>query len=347
LSNSRSSGLALPLLLLFLLALSAFGHSALLLSRRELQAVWAYRHYSRASAAAEIGLRLAWGASPDSLGGRVPWTERLLVDGETEDGLLFRGTRRWLDQEYFLLEGIGGSRGWEGEQRAAWIGWTPAPGARVRAFLSHVQGTSAAEEPSVRFPLGPEAAALPAGWPPSACDPHRPVQDTLLAEAGLALFPEKTPKDPRGETAFDGASHVPSLGLLSGPTLLSFLRGQSKAEMAFALEDGSGCPGSGSPTLYGTPGDFVATSGRICGLIVVGGNFSLGGDATFQGLALVGGDVRLHQKARFEGMLRAGNRFFQMDEASFRVSFCPVLRAVDWLSVSMRPILVELAGRGP
>lgn len=137
--HSGSEGLALPLLLLLLMALSAFGHSVLLLSRRELQATWAYRHLARAEAAAEIGLRLAWAIPLDSRTLRVPWVEEVLVHGETEDGLLYRGTRRWLNSEFFLVEGIGRSRGWEGEQRTAWVGWTRAPTIRVRAFLTAIE----------------------------------------------------------------------------------------------------------------------------------------------------------------------------------------------------------------
>ena len=129
-------GFALPLLILLLLALSAFGHGALLLSRRELQAVWAYRHFARAEAAAQIGVRLAWDVQPDSVSERVLWIERTLVEGQTEDGLLFRGTRRWLNQDIFLVEGIGKSRGWPGEKRVTWVGMASAPNVRMGAFLS-------------------------------------------------------------------------------------------------------------------------------------------------------------------------------------------------------------------
>jgi hypothetical protein len=85
---------------------------------------------------------LAWGIRPDSLESRIPWTKELLVEGQTEEGLLYRGTRLWLTSEFFLVEGIGGSRGWKGEQRVAWIGWTKAPAARVRAFLSMAHAAS-------------------------------------------------------------------------------------------------------------------------------------------------------------------------------------------------------------
>jgi hypothetical protein len=80
--------------------------------------------------------------------------------------------------------------------------------------------------------------------------------------------------------------------------------------------------------------------------MVVGGNFSLGGNATFQGLALVGGDMIVREKAKFEGMFRTGNRFFQTTDASFRPSFCPVFRALDLIPVLKRSIVVDSGFRG-
>jgi hypothetical protein len=268
----------------------------------------------------------------------------LLVDGRTEDGLLFQGTRRWLNDEYFLVEGIGGSHGWEGKQREAWIGWTVAPAARVRAFLSYAGLNEDSEEPLPGVPVDPLAADDPEGWPSSLCDPYRPLLDTLVAEGRTYFLSEGDPAfrgDPVGRDPADPGAALPSIGLWSGQSLLSLISEEVETGARSVPANSLGCSDSARPVLSGTLGTLSLSSGRFCGLMVVGGDFRLGGDAKFQGLALVGGDMILQEDANFEGMLKVGNRFFQRDRASFRLSFCPVVRALDQIPALMRPILVK------
>ncbi len=335
------SGLALPLLLLLLLALSAFGHGALLLARRELQAVWAYGHFARAKAAAEIGLRLAWSVPHDSAGARPPLVEQDLVDGQTEDGLQYRGTRRWLDTEFFLLEGIGGSRGWVGEYRSGWIGWTMVPAKRIQAFLAALEAGESVEGMGDPDPPGLKSATLPEDWPGGACESYEPLLDSLLLEWSPLAFTINEPEEERGTRP---GSSIPGLGPLSGTALLSLSTEAMTLEGRSRLDAPLGCPDSGGPVLTGTAGDLRLDGGRLCGLLLVGGSLELGGSATFQGLALVGGDMILRGRAKVEGMARVRNRFFRRDEAAFRASFCPVLRALDQIPSLRHPILVGPAG---
>jgi len=141
-------GVALPLVLLLLLALTGLANGALVLSRRELQATWSQRHIARATQALEIARRLASAVPLDAVEARTPWEARPLVEGETPDGLVYAASRRWLDPEFYLLEVRGGSRGWEGMREAIWVGWSVHPSARARAFLSVDPGevTGAGEE---------------------------------------------------------------------------------------------------------------------------------------------------------------------------------------------------------
>jgi hypothetical protein len=152
--SSPPPGMALPLVLLLLLALAAFGHGALLLSQRELRATWAFRSLVQAEQAAEIGLRLALEISPDQDVSRTPWTAHGLLSGETEDGLIYEASRRWLSDEFYLLEGRGRIRDWVGEREIGWIGWSRFPGVRLETFLGAAGGVST-------LPINPDSTRFP------------------------------------------------------------------------------------------------------------------------------------------------------------------------------------------
>jgi hypothetical protein len=138
--------MALPLVLLLLMALTAFGHGALLLSLRELRATWAFRNLVRANQAAEIALHLALQAPEIADEDRSPWVLNPLVSGETEDGMLYEAGRRWLTDEFFLMEGRGRIQGWVGERTMIWLGWSGHPPTRMRAFLSTKEGGAGSGE---------------------------------------------------------------------------------------------------------------------------------------------------------------------------------------------------------
>ena len=108
------AGVALPLLLVLLLALTLLAHGALLLAQQELRASESYLHVVRSSLAAEGAIqRVAGGASmlpgPRRNGEVIP-----LFSGWIDDALWHEGVLRWLGPEFFFLEGGGRSRGWPG-----------------------------------------------------------------------------------------------------------------------------------------------------------------------------------------------------------------------------------------
>jgi hypothetical protein len=152
--TANRCGVALPLVLLLLMALTFLAHGALVLSQRELQATWAQRHLVRATNATQIGRRLALARLPDSLEPRIPWEARVLVDGQTPDRLIYSASHRWLNSEFFLLEVLGRSGGWEGRRRAIWVGWSRYPGVHLRAFLSAPPGRDDGSEtgPALKAP---------------------------------------------------------------------------------------------------------------------------------------------------------------------------------------------------
>ncbi len=333
-------GTALALMLLLMLLLTVLGHGVLLLSMRELQATWAFRHALRAGEAAEAGLWLAVEGGASLPEERTPWIPHVLVSGETPDGITFRAVLRWLDDEFFLLEGVGGSRGWVGERRAGWVGWSLHPLARLAAFGAAAEvrgavvlhGEARVEADGFREP--------PEGWPDPLCSGYEEVLDSLFPGGtlpALGPLPELQPEEiPDGDS-------IPHLGLLRGAELLERAGdggGSESGSGSLPADAAWGCPqGSGPPAFLGTPDSFYLEQGRICGILVVGRDLRLAGDARVHGLVLVAGDLHLEEGAALEGMARVGGGLRLADAALFRSSACPVLRALEEVSVLKEPLL--------
>ncbi len=332
-------GMALPLILLLLLALTAFGHGALMLSRRELQATWAFRNLVRAGQAAELGLRLALEVTPDPAEDRTPWVANPLLSGETDDGLVYGVSRRWLDGEFFLLEGWGGTRGWVGARKTGWIGWSLFPRVRMRAFLAAAEvGSELVQEDRGSLGLG-EFLRPPDGWSASECEAYRSLLDSL--SSGGPLPPVAVGVRMEVSQVAPGSS-IPSLGLLTGAELL--LRAEKRGQEALpASSRGTirGCPDTGGPVFVGTPGTFTLSGGRLCGLLVTGGDLRISGDAKFQGLALVGGNLILEDQATFEGFARVRKSLHLRGEGVFSGSACASLRALTGVPALGPPLLIQ------
>ena len=332
-----AGGMALPLMLLLLLALTALGHGALLLSMRELQATWAFRHAVRAGEAAGGGAWMALhegGLLPED---RTPWIPHVLLSGETSDGVIYGAELRWLDGEFFLLEGVGGSRGWVGERRAGWTGWSLQPKVRLGAFEAGV-------EVGAGYVLGGEARvesgaflAPPDGWPEASCSGYREVFDSLFPWGGLPVLGGLPAAPP---AAYGEGESIPPLGLLSGQDLLERAGAAvSSGSGALPVDPLRGCPGRGEPPVFeGTRSSLRLDQGRLCGILVVGGDLRLAGDVRIQGLVLVGGDLILEADAVLEGMARVGGVLRVQDSAVLRISACPVLRAMEEVGALADPV---------
>ncbi|NNM05833.1 MAG: hypothetical protein HKO65_12155 [Gemmatimonadetes bacterium] len=331
--------MALPVLLLLMMALTAIGHGALVLSDRELQATWAFRHFLRAETAAKLGLALAWAIPSDTVGERTPWVEETLVDGQTSTGLHFKGIRRWIGPEFFLLEGVGRTEGWRGERRTAWIGWVLSPTVRVRALLA--ADSSGSEMARAGVPRGPgeELWRTPQGWSTTECDLFKSSQKELDRGASPGMV---APVFGTHRAGMEVEDPGPSLGLLSLSRLLLLSEESELPHRGEPSSDGSrGCPPDDDPVFLGSTGDILLRNGRHCGLLVTAGDLRLAGDSRFQGLAVVGGDLILENGGDFEGLAEVRNRFFQAEDASFRPSLCPVLRALAEIPTLQKPIMVE------
>ncbi len=345
-----TEGMALVLALLLLLALTALSHGTLVLARREMQTSWAFRHARGAEEASEAALRLASGEPSAFRAERPLWERRLVVSGETGDGLGYRGFVRWLDPEFFLLEGWGTSRGWDGTRRSTWVGWSLAPVARIAAFEAAVEigGTVNVGSPGLLDVDDP--TAVPEGWTALDCDGYTPVMDSLLARGNLR--PWGPLGDVEGPSDEDDAPG-PMLGLLTLGELLersgaerSSSDGEREPPYVPSSPDSvTGCPGAGEPAFRGFDGSLTLEGGRVCGLLVVAGDLRLRGNATLQGLALVGGSLAVEESAGVEGMAQVGGDLLISSGGRFAGSLCSSLRALSGIDVLLDPVVLRRGRR--
>ena len=324
--RSRPDGMALPLVLLLLLALTALGHGTLLLARRELSTVWAFRHAIRAGQAAEASLKTD--ALPEYLflGQRVPWIGHSLGKAETGDGLKMEKVFRWLDQEFFLLEGTGGSRGWKGERRRALVGWSLDPEARLGAFSAAFEVGGGPGQGSDVVATDVDLLGPPEAWPEDVWGECQVVLDSIFPGGPI---PSTGPLVEQPHEDSGAGASIPPLGLLTGSRLLDLAwSGGSGTHSPQDLD--RGCPMQ-SPVLEGTGGSRILSGGRVCGLLVVEGDLILRGDARFQGLALVGGDLVLEDGAVLEGMARIRGGLLLKDKGTLISRACPVIWSLKGL----------------
>lgn len=329
-------GLALPLLLFLLLALTLLAHGTLLLAQQEFMASKAFFHATRATLAA----RSALVASIDprlSVGGPGVLGESASLFGEWLDDGLWRGASiRWLGRELFFLEGEGRSRGWAGIRRAGAVGWVMDPLSRIAAFQGGVEVGGGFQQLGESRTSVDGFLGLPIGWEEADCAPYEAALDSLFPSGIIPLF--SLLPDGGGDAA---TAELPGLGFLKGDHLLA-LSGREEgvgSEMA-SLVSGLGCPGSEEPAFLGTEGSLELGSGWSCGLLVVGGDLVLDGDGLFQGLALVGGDLHLGGSWTFQGMARVGGAVILEDHATLEISGCSALRALSGVDAIREPILL-------
>jgi hypothetical protein len=285
-----------------------------------------------------MGLRLSMAVPAEAPAFRIPWAAHPLVSGGTGDGHVYQGTRRWLNQEFFLLEGRGRSSGWVGERVVGLIGWTADPGARIRTFLSPVGMSEPVEiEDEANFEAGPFFEP-PESWPADACKGYRVFLESLGPGRPLPVPASIAETEKQTSLGAPGRS-IPSLGLLDGPELLR--RADPVPEPSSGSGSSRGCPPLARPVFEGTPGGVTLQGTEVCGVLVIGGDLMMEGKSTFRGLALVGGNLILADQARFEGIARVGGGVSLRGKASLRGSVCPVLRALAEVPALGQPLFPD------
>jgi hypothetical protein len=343
--------MALPLVLVLLMALTFFGHAALVLSQREVQASAAFRDLARAEKAAGVGLRMAFSLPVDPMAERPLWIPQSLLAGEVMDGLTYSATRRWIDGEFFVVLGRGGVMGWPGEKEVGWVGWALHAGIRLSSFLAAAEvgvGVNVHERSSVS---SEGFFSVPEGWPPEAgAEIGRRAKDIYSAGPLPAVAHSVTIPSTAEDHAIglfgaspQESSRIPGLGLLSGAEILRRVGKSGGAWPRQIQEDGHGCPGSGEmPVSLGVPGSLSLPGGRSCGLVVTEGDLKVGAGTFFQGLALVGGDLIIESMGILEGLARIGGHLILEEGGEFRGSSIPAVWALEGANELHNPLSIRL-----
>lgn len=331
--------MALPLLLLLLLALTLLAHGTLLLARREYQASRAFLHAVRSAEAARsaipAGLR-ALEAQPGLAPGDSPLS---LLEEALPDGLGRQATLQWLSREFFFLQAQGTSAGWPGVRRIGAVGWRLDPLTRLAEFRGGVETGGGVVSFGSEGISGRNLLDLPSGWGEGSCDPYRARMDSVFsvgAFPAVALLPEPAPADfgPR----------IPGLGLLRDGRLLERLNGEWMGEAEWnGGKNGEGCPGSGLPRVRVTEGSLTVDQGAWCGLLVASGDLILEGDGRFQGVILVGGRLEVGGSWEVQGMARVAGSVQVAQGALLEISACPVMRVLEGVEQLRAPFLLPTA----
>ncbi len=308
------SGIALPAVLLLLLALTGLGHMALLMAREELDGAGAATRLLEGrvealSALARTEDLLASGTISPS--GGTP------VSGSLNPGYSHRVDLHSVAPEFVLLEAR--IRGPAGRLRfhAARVLWAMDPEreeARVTAGVEYggvlrTFGTGAVEDGKGRMEWeGSGDSCVGAG----SLRLHR-RRDYATSEDGVRLGIFELPGVREAYPGARGGNVVSGVGASSFPVPM-----------------GSGSVGLRDEELVGTA--------------VVVGHLRLEGTARLRGYVLVSGDLELHDRARIEGVVRVGRDIRIRDSASIQVEPCFVEAALRETGDLLRPVRVPGGG---
>lgn len=350
-AGGGAGGMALPVLLLVILALSVLAHGTLLLARDTLGSARAEAGVTQRRVAAEAGVRDAldawrvWGRLRPLL-----WDGPIVAEGRLGPRAGYRVRVRSLGPEFRLLEGEGTTDGGGAAVRVGRVVWLLDPVARLGAARAAVEAGGVVRlEPGSTL-SGSDVSRPPDGWPADVCRPYREALDSLFP---AGVIPQVGALPP-GE---GGASGIPGLGLLSADTLSAradfFLPAGARVSPAPDVEDGECVAG---PSNWGDPGDpsascgvrlpLVAGAGSLIvdggegqGILVVPGDLVVTGGALLHGIVLVGGGLEVGGGSRIEGLVRAGGDVMLRDGGSISARGCVGLRALDARPDLRRPVL--------
>ncbi|MGW8267743.1 MAG: hypothetical protein ACWGSQ_15365 [Longimicrobiales bacterium] len=338
-------GMALPLLLILLPALTLLGQGALLLARTEILASTAFLHAMQADLAADGAISRAMEDLGGLEGPRVRGVSTPLSSGWVDTNLWQATSLRWLSSEFFLLEGRGRRRGWPGVRVKGALGWALDPVTRVGSFRAGLElggelSVGPGAEATAAYPL-----SLPTGWNSGDCAAYAAELDSLFSQWTLPLA---VPLPPRDSVEGEAPLKIPPLGLFQGGMLLDLaLETGSLSTGTLPPSADSGCPDSEEALLVGSDSDLEIRERRTCGLVVVEGDLRIEGSGRIQGVALVGGSLILRGSGMFEGLARVRGSVRVEESAKILVSTCPAVRALSQTPSLLKPLLLPGASRIP
>lgn len=348
--DAACGGFAIPLVLLVLLAATAFGHLLHYLARQELTVAGAERELLIARLAAEGGVRAVAGTAAELLAA-TPLGDSTVVEGAHGQRGAYRVTAHRLTRELYLLAGEGRVDG-AARTEAGRLTWTLDPGARLGAFPAAVAASATISVANSALIAGDRVTAPPLVWNDTECAPHLALADSLFPDGVVA---ESAPWVPPFSTLEPARRQRQAVDLNPPSLNLGVLSLQDLGELAditlgvpggsTRVHLGSGCPATASGS-WGTPlspagscgsylpvvvvhGSLEVTGGEGQGLLVVGGGASFSATSTFAGLVLAAGAVRVADDARIAGWIRSGGQVLLEDRARVAASACAGLRALS------------------
>ena len=340
--SGGTRGLALPLLLFLLLALTLLAHGTLLLAQRDYRASKAFLHANRSREAARSALQAGLERMTPEDSVLPPGSVVPLLNDRLPEELERKADIRWLSRESFFLQGEGRSKGWAGVRRVGALGWRMDPASRLGAFRGGVEVGEGVFFSDSGTLFGGDPLALPMGWDPEGCAEYVPVLDSLF------LGREFPPTSFLQERSGESAEGTPGLGLLGTGRLLERSDPESSASSAMVESaPGPGCPGGGEPLLRVVDDPLTLGGGRWCGVLVVSGDLTLRGEGLFQGLILTGGSLRIQGSWRVQGMARVRGSLHLAEMARMDVEACPVFRALAETRRLRTPFLLPGASNLP
>lgn len=348
--GAGAGGFAIPLILMVLLAATAFGYLLHYLSHQELTVARAERDLLIARLAAEGGVRAVAGTAAGVLAA-VPVGDSTVVEGVHGQRGAYRVAAHRLTREIHLLAGEGVVNG-AARAKVGRLTWALDAGARISTFPAAVAARAGITVTDSAGIAGDRVTAPPLAWSATECAPQLPVADSIfphgvVAESGSWAPPAATFEPARRQRiALDLNPPSPSLGVLSFQDLaevaditLGVAGGSTRVHL------GSGCPATVTGN-WGTPlspggscgaylpvvvvrGSLEVTGGEGQGVLVVDGGASFLANATFAGLVLATEAVRLADDARVAGWIRSGDRVLLEGRALVEASACAGLRALS------------------
>lgn len=341
---SRERGVAVPLALLLLVALSLLGSGMLALAGREALA-------SRSAEALALGRFAARGAvvlatdrlERDSLEIGSLWTSVPVLNGSAR-GVRFGANVQSLGGEWSLVRGWGRAHPMAPTIESAVVLWALRPLDRVAAAAAVLEHGGAIQVASGATILG-DGLKDP-GEGTDQCAPYRSDLDSVFPSDRLPT-----------SVALPGSEReLPALGLLGPEDLRDRVTPRSVGSVSPSpmvesgrcvdADDNWGSPVDpagpcgGRRTARYVNGDLLMEGGQGQGLLMVAGSLTLSDSAAFVGMVVVGEELQLEPGARIVGLVRTGGDVGLAAESAIEGRLCPALLALQGIPPLYAPIPV-------
>ncbi len=350
-------GYVLVVVLLLLLAVTAIGHTLLVLTQSELSVSRARWEALARRLAAETGAELGARRLPpvQSLASGE-WTS--LIEGSVPPRARFAMAAQRVSPELLLVRSEGRVEQVPGVHRTVAMWWGMSPVARVRAALAVVEaGGPVRLDGGSRVDSAPVRDA-PVEWSAARCEPYRSDLDTLFTD-GVAPVTDLV-EDPRvglDGGVVNGAARavLPSLGLLDHELLLAGAGVRTRGTVSPSPAGAYGECDSTDPSNWGAPmdpsdpcssympvvasqGPLVIDGGEGQGVLLSTGDATLSSGARYYGFVIVAGDLTLRDGSAIYGLVRVRGSVFLTGGSAIVGSACAALSALgaaEALQVSM------------